>query len=546
MLNTQFPETIWKNARIQTMDETSPVAEAFAVSGARIVAVGSQQEILALAGPDTVIHDLGGHFVYPGFIEGHIHLAAYGDSLLTLPIRDRSRREILDMVRECAAKTPAGQWILGGMGWNNEVWDDPSYPTLAELDAAAPDHPVMLPRMDGHLIWANSLAYRLAGVSADTPNPARGEFMRNPDGSLQGCASNAAADIVKACIPPRTAEQRQQALLAAQAQLLRFGVTSVNDMSTEAQDAADLKALYESGDYRLRFHGALRNALGEAAHPDTRAYLARCPEIGLYDDHFTIRACKLLGDGSVGAQSAALKEDFSDRPGHRGLKMYTDEQLYACVRQCAEKGMQVIIHAIGDDTIDQVLRVYRQVLADVPVPDHRWHIEHFQTAAPGQPETARALGVWVSMQPMHAPNSASMALRRLGEKRASRAYAGGLLLRKVGKVSWGSDAPVATPAPLSGIHAAITRTNDSLSPAGGFFMENAVSPMEALLGYTVWGAEAQFTERDKGSIEAGKLADFVVLDRDLLQVGTYAPDELLQVKVLATVIGGRCEYRCDA
>lgn len=545
MMNTQFPDAVWKNARIQTMDELDPVAEAFAVSGTRIVAVGSEQEILALAGPDTVIHDLGGHFVYPGFIEGHAHLFMYGNSLLTLPVRDRSREEILDMVREAAQNTPDGEWILGGMGWNNEVWADPSYPTCAELDEAAPNNPVLLPRMDGHLIWANSMAYRLAGVTADTPNPPHGEFMRNPDGSLQGCASNAASEIVKACIPPATAEQRRRALLAAQEQLLRFGVTSVNDMGTEAQDAEDLKALYESGEFRLRFHGALRNMLGEDAHADTRAYLEHCPEIGLYDDHFTIRACKFIGDGSVGAQSAALREDFSDRPGHRGVKMQTDEQLYAGVRECAERGMQVIIHAIGDDAIDQVLRVYGQVLADVPVPDHRWHIEHFQTAAPGQPERARELGVWVSMQPMHAPNSASMALRRLGAKRASRAYAGGLLLRKVGKVSWGSDAPVATPAPLSGMHAAITRTNDSLSPAGGFFLENAVSPMEALLGYTLWGAEAQFTEKDKGSIAPGKYADFVVLDRDLLQVGTYAPDELLQVKVLQTVIGGKCEYCCE-
>ena len=467
----------------------------------------------------------------------------YGDSLLTLPVRDRSRQKILEMVRQRVAQSAPGEWIVGGMGWNNEVWDDPSYPSALELDAVAPQNPVLLPRMDGHMIWVNHRALEAAGVTEQTPDPEHGEFMRNPDGTLLGCVTNEAAEQVKAFVPEKTALQRKDALLAAQQQLLQYGVTNVNDMGTSLEDVHDLKALYESGEYKLRFHGALRYALGPNAPADEKAYLAQCPEIDLYNGHFTVRACKLLGDGAVGSQSACLKQDYSDRPGHRGVKMRTDSELYACVREAAEHGMQMIIHAIGDDTIDQVLRVYQQVLQDVPTPDHRWHIEHFQTVDGDQPERARELGVWPSMQPLHAPNSASMALRRLGPDRASRAYAGGLVLRKIGHISWGSDAPVATPSPLSGMHAAITRTNDKLLPKGGFFPENAVTPEEALLGYTRWGAEAQFTEKECGTLSVGKYADFVVLDQDLLKTASEVPDDLLKLRVLMTAIDGCPVYR---
>lgn len=216
--------------------------------------------------------------------------------------------------------------------------------------------------------------------------------MRNPDGTLLGCVTNEAAEQVKAFVPEKTALQRKDALLAAQQQLLQYGVTNVNDMGTSLEDVHDLKALYESGEYKLRFHGALHYRTRPDAPADEKAYLAQCPEIDLYNGHFTVRACKLLGDGAVGSQSACLKQDYSDRPGHRGVKMRTDSELYACVREAAEHGMQMIIHAIGDDTIDQVLRVYQQVLQDVPTPDHRWHIEHFQTVDGDQPERARELG----------------------------------------------------------------------------------------------------------------------------------------------------------
>ncbi|MCI9502591.1 MAG: amidohydrolase [Hungatella sp.] len=537
---TTYAHHVWLGGHIYTEDDQAPLATALACEGQKLIYVGDDETAQKLIGPNTLVTDLKGHTVVPGFIEGHAHLQSYGESLLRLRIRDLSRQEILKAVGEAVKELAPGTWLVGGMGWNNEVWSDPSYPTRQELDAVSPHNPVMLPRMDGHMIWVNTQAFSACGITDDTPDPEGGEFFRNPDKTLHGCVANKAADMIKYYIPKPDKERRVKALLAAQKQLLAYGVTSVNDMSTDWENVCDLKELYEKGMYKLRFHGALRNALGQNADPKLYEYFLKCPEIDLYDKHYTVRAVKFLADGSVGAQSAALTEEYSDRPGHFGTRMYTDQQFYQEVSEAARHHMQAITHAIGDAAIDQVLRIYQQVLDEVPVPDHRFHIEHFQTITGDSRERAAKLGVWASMQPTHAPNSASMALRRLGETRAKGAYAAGLVLEILGRISCGSDAPVAPPDPLDGIHSAVTRTNGNLEPKGGFFPENAMTREQALKGYTIWGAYAQFTERDKGSLEKGKLADFVVLDQDLM---TVDEDDLLRVRVLETIIGGETVYR---
>ena len=537
---TTYARHVWLGGHIYTEDDQAPLATALACEGQKLIYVGNDETAQKLIAPNTLVTDLKGHTVVPGFIEGHAHLQSYGESLLRLRIRDLSRQEILKAVGEAVKELAPGTWLVGGMGWNNEVWSDPSYPTRQELDAVSPHNPVMLPRMDGHMIWVNTQAFSACGITDDTPDPEGGEFFRNPDKTLHGCVANKAADMIKYYIPKPDKERRVKALLAAQKQLLAYGVTSVNDMSTDWENVCDLKELYEKGMYKLRFHGALRNALGQNADPKLYEYFLKCPEIDLYDKHYTVRAVKFLADGSVGAQSAALTEEYSDRPGHFGTRMYTDQQFYQEVSEAARHHMQAITHAIGDAAIDQVLRIYQQVLDEVPVPDHRFHIEHFQTITGDSRERAAKLGVWASMQPTHAPNSASMALRRLGETRAKGAYAAGLVLEILGRISCGSDAPVAPPDPLDGIHSAVTRTNGNLEPKGGFFPENAMTREQALKGYTIWGAYAQFTERDKGSLEKGKLADFVVLDQDLM---TVDEDDLLRVRVLETIIGGETVYR---
>ena len=563
-------DRVWINGNIITMDGAIPRAEAFAADASgRFTYVGDTESALLTAGITEwaqmqaadgeirtfevaakdrriTVTDLAGSTVTPGFIESHSHFLMYGQSLLELPIRDRSKEEILAMTAEAVRKLSPGEWLVGGMGWNNEVWEDPSYPTKEELDRVSPDNPVMMPRMDGHMIWVNSKAFELCGITADTPDPEGGEFFRNTDGSLQGCCANGAGNLVKSFLPKPDADARRKAYLAAQEAMLSFGITTVTDMATTLGMVHDVKDLIESGDMKLRFYGNLRNERGsfteESATAEEKEYFEKCPEIGLYNDHFTIRSCKFLGDGSVGAQSAHMLQDYSDRPGHKGIGMYTDEELYRNFLLAAEHGMQIAIHSIGDATIDQVLRTYERVLKEVPNPDHRFRIEHFQTVTGDTPQRAYALHVIPSMQPMHAPNSASMAARRLGEERIRGAYAAGLVLKSTGIVALGSDAPVATPRVMSGIHAAVTRTNDSFSPEGGFCMENAITPEEALKGYTVWGAYTQYADNVRGSISAGKCADFVIMDRDVLEVAENSPDELLDIRILGTYIDGECVY----
>lgn len=536
---SNFADSVWLGGHIYTVDQNFSVATALAVSGQTLMAVGSDEEISSLIGGNTVVYKLNGATVTPGFIESHIHLQMYGESLLKLPIRDKSKKEILEEVEQAISKMKPGQWLEGGMGWNNEVWEDPSYPTKEELDAVSPNNPVLLPRMDGHLIWVNSRALELAGITEEIANPPGGEYKRKEDGSLSGCICNTACDSIRKIIPEMNKEQRKAALFAAQEKLVAYGVTSVDDMSTDYLNVQDLKELYESGQYDLRFYGALRGVLTRETDSDLQAYFERCPEINLYNQHFTVRAIKILGDGSVGAQSAALLEDYTDRPGYRGILMQTDEELYQMVKQAAQRGMQVAIHTIGDAAIDQILRCYKKVLEEIPNPDHRFRIEHFQLVTGDSRERAKALGVLASMQPTHAPNSASMALRRLGEDRASRAYAGGMVLETLGMIAAGSDAPVAAPNPMDGMHSAVSRTNASLEPAGGFYPHNALTREQALKAYTIWGAYAQFGEKEKGSLEPGKLADFVILDQDIMNIPV---DDLLRVKVLMTVIGGKIVY----
>ena len=534
-------DRVFINGKIYTVDDAFSVAQAVAVKDKRIVYVGGNESAMDFIGKNTQVTDLEGRTMLPGFIEGHIHLLIYGDSLLKLPIRDKSKEEILAMVEETAASAPSGKWILGGMGWNNEVWDDPSYPTKEELDAVSGDHPVLLPRMDGHMTWGNSLAFELAGVTDETPNPEGGEFMRKADGSLLGCAGNAAKNVLNAAVPAANKEDRVEALTAAHKVLLAYGVTSLNEMHTDFDMLTDVREMIENGTFSIRFNGALSAAIGRKADPRERAYfLENCPVVGQCDNHFSIAAIKTLADGSVGAQSAALLEPYSDRPGHCGTLMHTDEDFYTMVKEAADHNMQMITHTIGDRAIDQTLRIYKQVLDALPDGrQRRFRMEHFQTVTGDSRERAKKLGVVVSMQPLHAPNSATMAMRRLGADRASRAYAVGMVLEVMGMIAGGSDAPVSVPNPMAGIHAAVTRTGLNGQPEGGFFMENAITREQAVKAYTAWGAYAQMTEEDKGSIEAGKLADLVVLDRDIL---TCPGDQILGTRVLQTIIDGETVF----
>ncbi|MDR2631083.1 MAG: amidohydrolase [Spirochaetaceae bacterium] len=533
-------DEVWFNGRIYTTDPSFSRVPALAWKNGYICYAGDDEGARKLAGRNTAVENLAGKAVFPGFIDTHLHLEMYGDSLFKLCLRGCSKDQIIRLVQNAAERTPAGEWIVGGLGWDNGGWEDTSFPSLRDLDHAAPHNPVLLPRIDGHMVWLNSRALAAAGITEETPNPPGGEFLRGPDGRLAGCASDAAADLVRKKIPPCDKKYRQKILLAAQDKLLGFGVTGVQDASSTEDLVESLKELYRSGLFKLRVSGALINALGDHADPGMAKCLARGPEIGLFDGSFTIRAVKLFADGSLGSGTAALMEDYSDRPGYRGKLMYDEAELYRLVFEAAKRGMQLMVHAIGDAAIDETLSVFERVITGLSLKDHRFRIEHFQLIQGDFCHRAKRLGVLAAMQGAHGPNNASMAEQRLGSGRAENSYALGKVQRILGRIAGGSDAPVANPNPLDGIHAALTRTNDKLRPPGGFYPENALSRDAAVRSYTSWAAYALFADRERGSLEAGKRADLVLLDRDLMEV---PPDDIPGIQVLRTVIGGETVYR---
>jgi predicted amidohydrolase YtcJ len=530
---------VWLKGCVYTVDASFSIVSALAWKDGVIVYAGDDEGAGAFIGTNTIVEDMSGKTVFPGFIDTHLHLEMYGDSLLKLRISGCSKADILDLVAETAKKTPHGEWILGGMGWNNEDWTDSAYPSREELDQAAPNHPALLPRIDGHMVWLNSAALKRAGVSAHTANPPGGEFLRKGDGQLLGCATDAAADMVRGRIPPPDKAYKNKAVLAAQEKLLAYGITGIQDAYTSWELTELLKELYTGSLFKLRFSGALVNALGPHADPAMAAYLASCPEIGLFGGFFTVRAVKLFADGSFGAQSAALMEEYRDRPGYRGMLMYKDECFYKLVREAAKRDMQVMVHAIGDAAIEQTLSVFERVAQEFSIKDRRFRIEHFQLVWENFCSRAKNLGVIAAMQGAHGPNSASMAEHRLGKQRAANSYAIGKVQRAMGMIAGGSDAPVSEPNPIEGIHASVTRTNSKLQPEGGFFPENALIKEAAVRSYTSWAAYSLFAEQERGSIEKGKKADLTVLDADIM---TIPADDILKVRVLRTVIDGETVY----
>ncbi|NLJ64301.1 MAG: amidohydrolase [Christensenellaceae bacterium] len=529
----------WVNGKIYTVDRDFSIASCMACTNGKLIYVGNSVGLKCFVDSNTQIIDLCGATVFPGFIDSHLHLEMYGDSLLALPIRDKSKEEILSLVRDAVKNLPKGEWLVAGVGWNNEVWQNPDYPNKEELDEVASDNPVILPRMDGHMIWVNSAAFKVADITDSTPNPEGGVFLRNIKGGLLGCASNTAANLIRKCIPVKTKNQRKKALLAAHKELLKYGVTSVQELMTSQDIIEDLEELFNDGEYKIRVGCSIDGKLLiDTEQSNIEALFENLNKKNI-TDKLRVKTVKILSDGSIGAQSAALTEDYMDSPGNRGKMQYSEEDLLRIATVATEHGYQITSHAIGDAAIEAVLKTYGIIKQNFPDIDHRYRIEHFQTITGNLLEQAKAIDAVISMQPTHGPNSASMAIRRLGKERASKAYAVGLALRSQGLIAGGSDAPVAPPNPLDGMHSAVTRTNSQGLPEGGFFMENAVSLKEALKMYTIWGAYAQKCEQIKGSLEAGKLADFVVLDKDIFEVN---PSELLSINVLHTVISGEVCY----
>jgi len=525
--------------RIYTVDPDRPTVEAVAVRGGLIAFAGSEREAMALGGPRTRMLRLGEATVIPGIVDAHAHLLGIGLALRNVDLTGaRSYDEVVERVAARARSTRPGEWIRG-RGWDQNAWPDRRFPTEAALSRAVPDHPVVLTRVDGHAVLVNARALEIAGITAATPDPPGGRIIRNPDGSPTGVLVDVARSLVDRVVPPPSREETRAAVLAAVAELNRWGVVGIHDAGVEAPTIDLYEELARAGQLQLRDYVMVSGDSGATV----LRYLRRGPQSALDDGRLWIRAIKLYADGALGSRGAALLEDYSDEPGNRGLIITPGDSIERVAVAALRSGFQVCVHAIGDRANRMVLDAYQAALDSVPTADHRFRIEHAQILSPQDIPRFAALGVIPSMQTSHQTSDMAWAPSRLGWGRLLGAYAWRSLLNTGVVIPNGTDAPVEAVNPMIRFHAAVTRQDADGWPAGGWFPVERMSREEALESMTVWPAYAAFMEHVAGSLTPGKYADFTVLDQDIM---TVAPERILDTRVVMTVLGGVPVYQRSA
>lgn len=525
------PDLLIFNATIRTLDTNRPLAEALAVHGNRIAALGTTAELRTLAGPQTKMIDAGGRLVLPGFNDAHVHFLSGGAQLASVDLRDaKTQAEFAERIRKFAATLPKGRWITGG-DWDHEHWPGAPLPTKELIDRHTPDTPVFVSRLDGHMALANSLALKLAGVTRATPDPKGGLIVRDAQGEPAGVLKDAAMSLVYARIPPATRAEKLQHARAATDHAASLGVTSVQDMSGGA-DSGVFQELLQRGELKTRVY---------AMFPLTQWEKLRSVGVRATfgSDWLRLGGLKAFSDGSLGSTTALFFDPYLDSPNTKGLpadEMFPEGAMLQRVRDADRAELQVMIHAIGDRANDQMLSVFEQVARENGAADRRFRIEHAQHLRRSDIARFAAGRVIASMQPYHAIDDGRWAEKRIGHERCRGTYAFRWLLDAGALLAFGSDWNVAPLNPLEGIYAAVTRrTLDGKHP-GGWIPEQKITVEEAVRAYTVGSAHAEFAERVKGTLTVGKLADLVLLDRDIFKVD---PVDIQRTRVLLTVVDGR-------
>jgi predicted amidohydrolase YtcJ len=525
------------NARVWTGDRAAPWAEALAVSGERLVAVGTNAEIRQVASAVTPI-DAAGRLVLPGFIDTHVHFLEGGLRLASVQLRDaRTRDEFVNRIKAFAATVPEGTWITGG-DWDHTLWGG-ELPSRDWIDAVTPNHPVWINRLDGHMNLANSAALKAAGVTAATADMPGGEIVRGAGREPTGLLKDNATALVEKVAPPPSAEMRRRAVAAAMRYVAERGVTTVHDMSTSAawDDMALYAELRRTNSLQTRIYSVVPLAQWERLR-DVVARRERGGTDGLGDDWLRVGGLKGFVDGSLGSHTAAFNEPFKDAPNDRGLLVNTPEDLYRWISGADKAGLQVMVHAIGDRANTLILDTFAHVANENGLRDRRFRIEHAQHLAPRDIPRFAQLSVIASMQPYHAIDDGRWAEKYIGD-RINTTYAFRSLIDARATVAFGSDWFVAPPTPLEGIYAAVTRrTLDGRNPAG-WVPGQKITVEEAVRAYTANAAYASFDERHKGILSKGRLADFVMLERNIFEV---APEEIAGVRVRMTIVGGRAVF----
>ncbi len=541
------PTLILHNARIYTQDAAQPWAQAVALGDGRILAVGDDADVLALAGAETERIDLSGGLMLPGFCDAHIHLSHYALGLRKVRLAStRSRREMFERIREAAQRTAPGGWIVG-QGWNESWWGETAFPTAAEIDAATgPDRPAIFYRSDMHSAVVNSAALRRAGITAGTPNPPGGVIDRDAGGQPTGFLRDQAIDLVARLAPAPSSAEHDAALQEGMAALHRLGVTAVHaqrvkDGDDGPREWASLLRLRAAGDLHLRV------ACNVAAHE--MVHLAGLGlRTGFGDDYLRLGHVKVFADGSLGSRTAWLLAPFvklsRDEADNYGVSVTPPEQMAAEFRRAVELGFPISVHAIGDRANRVVLDIFEELASTTPAPAVPHRIEHVQIIDPTDLPRLAQLGVTASVQPIHAIDDMDTADLFLGA-RGAHMYNFRSLIESGALVAFGSDAPVADPNPFVGIHAALTRQRVERLPAPGWYAHECISLEQAIFAYTLGAARAAGWQRTIGSITPGKRGDLIVLERDLFaltaeEIEAGAVAEILPV---LTIFDGRVVYR---
>jgi predicted amidohydrolase YtcJ len=539
-------DLVLTNGKVVTVSDAMPEAQALAVRGDRIVAVGSSADIGRYVGPATQVIDLQGQLAIPGFIEGHGHFNGVGTAELQLKLmKTTSWNEIVSMVAAAVKTAKPGQWIYG-RGWHQEKWTSSptpnveGFPTRASLDAVSPDNPVILTHASGHASFANSKALQLSGISKSTPNPPGGELLQDTSGEPTGLLRERASGLIRrgAGEPAPTGEERRarsrRILELASREVVSKGITTFQDAGSAFADVDLMKTMVDEGKMGVRLWIMIRENNAALAQN-----LAKYRMVDYGGGHLTVRAIKHSIDGALGSRGAWLLEPYSDKPDSAGLNTTPVDVIAATARLALQHDYQLCVHAIGDRANRETLDIFEQTFKANPAKRNlRWRVEHAQHLSLSDIPRFGQLGVIASMQGIHCTSDAPYVPERLGLKRAEEgAYVWQKLMKSGAIVSNGTDAPVEDVDPIASYYATVSRRTASGTV---FFPDQRMSRMEALKSYTLNAAVAGFDEGTRGSLAAGKYADVTVLSKDIL---TVAEDQIPTAQVSYTIVGGKILYK---
>ena len=499
------------------------------IEDGRVKSLISGSDAAAATAGATVI-DGGGKYVLPGLTDAHGHVLSLGELTVQADLRGTtSIDDAVARIRKHMVANPSSRWVMG-QGWNQVLWKEKRFPTARELDAVVADRPAVMARVDGHAIWVNTAALKVAGITASTPDQQGGQIVRDASGQPTGVLVDTAKELIEKRIPAANDQEVKRQLLAAMNEVASLGMTGVHDAGIDARTYGLYRDLGAQGRLPIRIYAMLLDG------PEDRKLMQSGPRMPEFDDHLQLRAVKALADGALGSRGAALMQDYSDQAHHRGLMMYTREQMQELATLTAAKGWQLNVHAIGDAGNRLVLDTLETMLTKEQRHALRPRIEHSQVIALDDIKRFARLEVIASIQPTHATSDMNMAEDRLGPKRIQGAYAWRKLINAGVRLAGGSDFPVELPNPFYGLYAAVTRQDREGQPPGGWYPQEKLTREEALRLFTTDAAYAAHMEHATGSLEPGMWADFIVIDRDYFKI---PESEIDDIKVLSTYVAGK-------